>query len=184
MQGQVLNKITNEGRKLCWELFLANILTETSGYVHHDFPSRVLVDHNNEVYYCRFYLCTGGLRCPNHSWDPHRATCTNQASESSKYKNGNFLCPLYFFPLQPAQPSCPPGSFAPLSWPRLTSTPCLPLLSNLKGAGIIFSYYLHWITLSFPHTLSIKDFILSGFDFYISSCESFCPNRSAGAEIT
>lgn len=89
MQGQVLNKITNRERKLCWGLFLANIWTETSGYVRPNFPSKALVTHNNEVYYCRIQLCTGDLRCPNYSWDPNWATCTNQASESAKYKNGN-----------------------------------------------------------------------------------------------
>lgn len=105
-----------------------------------------------------FICAQGNLRYPNYSWDPNWATCTNKASESSNYKNGNFLCPLYFFPLQPAQPSRPPGSFTPLSRPRLTSTRCLPLLSNLKGAGIIFSHRLRWILLCFSPPLGYKRF--------------------------
>lgn len=180
MQGQVLNKITNEGRRLYWGLVLANIWTETSGYVHCDFPSKVLVGHNNEVYYCKVHLCTGDLKCPNYSWDPNWVMCTNLASESSMYKNGNFLCLLYFFPLQPAWPPHPPGSFTPLSWPRLTSSPCVPLLSDLKGTGIIFSYCLCWISLSFSPPLLYKRF----YTFWVSSWEIFCLDRIAGAEIT
>lgn len=184
MQGQVLNKIMSKGRKLCWELFLANIWTEPSECVHHDFPSRVLVGHNNEVYYCRFHLCTGGLRCPNYSWDPNWATCTNQASESSKYKNGNFLCSLYFFPLPPAQPPCPPGSFSPLSWPRLTSTPAC-LCFQIKKVQVLLSATVALnITILFPTLCHKRFYTFWVWPLHFLWGKFLSQQNCAGAEIT
>lgn len=136
--------------------------------------------HNNEVHYSRIHLCAGGLTCPIYSWDPNWTTCTNQASESSTKKGISFALYIFF----PYNLLRLPILQAPwlLAWTHLT--PSLPLFSNLKTVGIIFSYCLCWISLFFFPPLSVKDSLLSGFDLYVFSCESFCPSGRAGAEIT
>lgn len=72
------------------------------------------------------------------------------------HKKRDFFLPFNFF--FPNNLLRPPILQAPWlsAWTHLT--PCLPLFSNLKAVGIIFSYYLCSISLSFSLPLVCKRF--------------------------